>query len=99
MPASLPIAVLVLAAILLAAFLLRRASHQAKPSGLANTTILLIRHSEKPHSGRVLNQAGRTRAHAYARYFTPFQYRNQSLVIDTLIAGADSKRSIRPRLT
>jgi hypothetical protein len=99
MLASLLIAALVLAALLLAALLLRRASRQSKTSGLANTTVLLIRHSEKPGTGRVLNQAGRTRAHAYARYFAPFQHSNQSLTIDTLIAGADSKRSIRPRLT
>ncbi len=99
MSASLVIAVLVLAILLLAWLRFRRSSRQPKTSGLANTTILLIRHSEKPGTGRVLNQAGRTRAHAYSRYFAPFQYAGQSLVIDTLIAGADSKRSIRPRLT
>jgi hypothetical protein len=89
---------------LVAAFLIvqyfRARFHQRRPDNqLANTTILIVRHSEKPASGRVLNQQGRTRAHAYAHYFAPFQHANQTLSIDTLIAGADSKRSIRPRLT
>ena len=99
MTASLLIAAIVLAAILLLTFLARRLSRRTKPSGLANATILLIRHSEKPASGRELNQAGRTRAQAYARYFTPFRFSGQSLNLDTLIAGADSERSMRPRLT
>ena len=95
---TLPIAALVLAAILIAAYLLRR-TRKHRPTRLANTTLLIIRHSEKPATGRLLNQAGRTRAHAYARYFLPFQPGDQSLTIDTLIAAADSKRSMRPRLT
>jgi hypothetical protein len=80
------------------AYLLRRVAKR-RASRLANTTILIIRHSEKPVSGRVLNREGRARAHAYAHYFAPFQHAGQSLELDILIAGADSKRSIRPRLT
>ena len=88
----------ILAVAAIAAYLLKRvSSHRA--SRLANATILIIRHSEKPATGRVLNKEGQARAKAYAHYFAPFYFAGQAFTVDTLIAGADSKRSIRPRQT
>ena len=99
-PETLRITAVCLAVAFLVIQYFRTRFRQRRPQNqLANTTILIIRHSEKPTSGRVLNQQGRTRAHAYAHYFAPFQHAAQSFTIDTLIAGADSKRSIRPHLT
>jgi hypothetical protein len=66
---------------------------------LANNTILIIRHSEKPDTGTGLNAAGETRARLYSKYFQPFQEDGLSIQVDSLYAGADSKNSLRPRLT
>ena len=66
---------------------------------LANNTILIIRHSEKPETGTGLNAAGETRARLYSKYFQPFQEDGLSIQVDGLYAGADSKSSLRPRLT
>jgi hypothetical protein len=34
-----------------------------------NTSILMVRHAEKPDSGKDLSVTGQERAHAYAVYF------------------------------
>lgn len=71
-------------------------------NGFSGTTILLIRHAEKPpeDSGdRGLIPAGQARAKAYASYFQNFAVDGKTLKIDTLIATADSRKSDRPRLT
>ncbi len=66
---------------------------------LANNTVLIIRHSEKPDTGTGLNAAGEARARLYSKYFQPFQEEGLSIQVDSLYAGADSKSSLRPRLT
>ena len=80
----------------------------AQPSGpgLAGTTLLIIRHAEKPADpaddatgGPGLTPAGEARARAYATYFRNFAVDGKVLHIDTLVATADSAKSMRPRLT
>ena len=66
---------------------------------LANNTVLIIRHSEKPDTGSGLNAQGEARARLYEKYFQPFQEEGLSVQVDSLYAGADSKNSMRPRLT
>jgi hypothetical protein len=67
--------------------------------GLAGDTVLIIRHAEKPDSGRGLSDAGQQRADAYVKYFHPFTAGGGSVNIDWLIAASDSKGSERSRLT
>ena len=91
---------LTLASVLLGSLLLSNlSSAQQVPSHLANNTVLIIRHSEKPDTGNGLNAAGEARARLYAKYFQPFQEEGLSIQIDSLYAGADSANSLRPRLT
>jgi hypothetical protein len=77
----------------------------AQPSGpgLAGTTLLIIRHAEKPQDegvgGPGLTPAGEARARAYATYLRSFAVDGKVLHIDTLVATADSAGSMRPRLT
>lgn len=66
---------------------------------LANNTVLIIRHAEKPPLGRELTPTGQERANDYAHYFEPFRDGGLNFRVDALYAGADSKDSIRPRLT
>lgn len=66
---------------------------------LANATVLVIRHAEKPKSGSGLTPEGIARAEKYAHYFHPFIDGETKVEIDTLYAGADSAESVRPRLT
>ena len=66
---------------------------------LADNTVLIIRHSEKPEEGTGLTRLGEERARLYAKYFEPFQEQGLSIPVDCLYAGADSKNSMRPRLT
>ena len=74
-------------------------SAQEARNYLANNTVLIIRHSEKPDTETGLNAAGEARAHLYTKYFQPFQEEGLSIQVDSLYAGADSKSSMRPRLT
>ena len=69
--------------------------------GLANVTLLIVRHAEKPQSegDRGLAPAGEARAKAYATYFRHFSVDGTPVAIDTLIASSDSDESARPRLT
>jgi hypothetical protein len=78
-----------------------QASVDAQPAQdyLANNTVLIIRHTEKPETGNGLTPQGEERARLYAKYFEPFHEEGLSISVDCLYAGADSKNSIRPRLT
>jgi hypothetical protein len=67
--------------------------------GLADTTVLIIRHAEKPQEGSGLTPEGEARAEAYVKYFQRFSVNGESVRPDTLIAAADSSESQRPRLT
>jgi hypothetical protein len=75
------------------------AQPQSAPNHLANNTILIVRHSEKPATGTGLTPQGEARAQLYVKYFQPFQEEGLSILVDSLYAGADSASSIRPRLT
>lgn len=70
---------------------------------LANTTIVLIRHAEKPESGTGLSPAGEARASAYVDFFTNFRPIgmdvSDSFQINALFAAAHSAGSERPSLT
>jgi hypothetical protein len=72
---------------------------QTAPTQLANNTVLIVRHAEKPADGAGLTPLGEARAQAYASYFQPFHDGGFSLHISSLYAGADSAKSQRPRLT
>lgn len=67
--------------------------------GLKDTVVLLIRHAEKPDTGNYLTPAGEERAKAYINYFRSYAVDSKPITIDHLFAAADSKGSIRPRLT
>lgn len=67
--------------------------------GLADTTVLIIRHAEKPASGSGLTPEGEARAQAYVGYFEHFSVDGAPMVPNALYAAADSKSSMRPRLT
>jgi len=71
--------------------------------GPASTTLLIIRHAEKPadktNGGPGLTPAGEARAKSYADYFRNFRVDGAPVRIDTLIATADTPNSARPRLT
>lgn len=66
---------------------------------LANTTILVIRHAEKPETGDGLMPAGEARAAAYPRYFSGLKVDGHAVHFTHLFAATDSKKSHRPRLT
>lgn len=72
---------------------------QQEPNHLANATVLVIRHAEKPAEGASLNPDGVVRAGKYAHYFNPFVLDGVAIPIDALYAGSDSADSVRPRLT
>ncbi|MDE1156548.1 MAG: hypothetical protein PW735_12580 [Acidobacteriaceae bacterium] len=71
----------------------------ATPNHLANTTVLIVRHAEKPVEGSSLTPQGFKRAEAYAHYFAPFEMDGKLLEINALYAASDTKNSVRPRLT
>ena len=77
----------------------QRALAQAAPDYLANNTVLIIRHSEKPTQGSGLTPQGEARAKAYIKYFQNFRDGDLAFGVDGLYAGADSAESMRPRLT
>jgi hypothetical protein len=72
---------------------------QGIPNQLANTTILVIRHAEDADSSPGLSPQGVQRAKQYADYFEPFREQGMKLSVNSLFAGADSAKSVRPRLT
>ncbi len=69
--------------------------------GLANATLLVVRHAEKPADAGDggLSPAGEARAKAYATYFQHLEIDGSAVHIGTLVASADSRESARPRLT
>lgn len=75
------------------------AKHDHSGDGLADTTVMIIRHAEKPESGPGLTPEGEARAQAYVAYFEHFSVNGQPMVPNALYAAADSKSSMRPRLT
>lgn len=65
-----------------------------------NSTILIIRHAEKPRGGVGLAATGRARALAYVDYFQSFSVGGgPPLTIDYVFAAANSNSSCRPQLT
>jgi hypothetical protein len=90
---------LITASVLLVGSLSYSALAQEARNYLANNTVLLVRHAEKPETGNGLTPLGEARARLYANYFEPFQEEGLSIFVDCLYAGADSPNSIRPRLT
>ncbi|HZR19463.1 MAG TPA: flagellar basal body-associated protein FliL [Verrucomicrobiae bacterium] len=67
--------------------------------GLSGTTILIIRHAEKPVSGSGLATEGQARADAYVGYFRSLRLDSQPVHLDYLVAAEDSEHSLRSRLT
>lgn len=72
---------------------------EATAIGLADATVAIIRHGEKPKSGIGLSPTGEKRAQAYSAYFQHLTLDGHPFRPDTLIATADSKNSARERLT
>ena len=72
---------------------------QAESTSLKNSTILIIRHAEKPEEGDGLTPAGEKRAAAYVDYFKGYKVDGKPLKLSHLFAATDSKKSKRPRLT
>jgi hypothetical protein len=68
-------------------------------AGLADATILIVRHAEKPDTGPGLTPAGQARAQACVAFFENFNLDGTRVRPDYLIAAADSSSSVRPRLT
>lgn len=79
---------------------------------LANTTILIVRHAEKParqgnddSRGPGLSPAGQRRAEQYVDYFQPYRAssvdgtESKAIAVDRLFAAADTNSSHRSRLT
>ncbi|MBK8049242.1 MAG: flagellar basal body-associated protein FliL [Anaerolineales bacterium] len=66
-----------------------------------NSTVILIRHAEKPEDASDFNlaPAGRARAHAYVAYFQNLALDGQPIQIRRMVAAADSAESQRPKLT
>jgi len=73
---------------------------QAKTtSQLKNATVLIIRHAEKPESGKHLSPAGVRRAQAYVDFFNSFTLNSHLVKVDHLFAAKKSKNSDRPSET
>jgi len=68
-------------------------------SGPKDAVVLIIRHGEKPDTGRVLSPAGQERAEAYKDYFEKFTVDSEPMRPDAVFAAKDTKGSERPRLT
>ncbi|WP_426618876.1 flagellar basal body-associated protein FliL [Pseudomonas rustica] len=90
---------LLMVAVVTVSVLVLSFAHGSAASGLRNTTVLIVRHAEKPDVGRELNAQGQQRAAAYADYFAPLKLADETLTPQRLIATADSPQSIRPRQT
>ncbi|WP_421916906.1 phosphoglycerate mutase family protein [Mesorhizobium sp.] len=68
-------------------------------SGLADATVVIIRHGEKPDSGPELSPQGQAHAQAYVGYFQHLVLNGVPFRPDMLVASADSRNSARERLT
>ena len=74
-----------------------RVATQGPP--LANVEVLIIRHGEKPDSGKELNPAGVARSKAYVAFFKNLKIAGQPVHLDHIFATAEGKNSDRERLT
>jgi hypothetical protein len=83
-------------AVLFASTLTAAADSQDGPK---DAVVLIIRHGEKPDSGRDLSPRGQQRAEAYVHYFQQFTVDSKPLRPNAVFAAKDSKESERPRLT
>jgi phosphohistidine phosphatase SixA len=90
------------ALVLLVIALVIKASWHPGPTannpGLVNTTVLILRHAEKPDQGSKLSETGEARAQAYATYFSKAENLPAGK-ITYIYATSDSSQSERPRLT
>ena len=68
-------------------------------SGPKDAVVLIIRHGEKPDTGRDLSPAGQERAEAYKDYFQKFTVDSKPLTPDVIFAAKDTNGSRRPRQT
>jgi hypothetical protein len=91
--------VMVLSMLVVSPLATAKHDHANGENGLADTTVMIIRHAEKPESGPGLTPDGEARARAYVGYFEQFAVNGQSMTPNTLYASADSTSSMRPRLT
>ena len=66
---------------------------------LARTTVLLIRHAEKPDDGTGLSPAGVARANTYVHYFTNYQINGATIKLTALFAATNTSSSHREYLT
>src|SRR5437773_1078826 len=81
-------------------FVLAVEAGQAKTtSPLRNATVLIIRHAEKPETGKHLSPGGVRRAQAYVGFFKSLRLDSHPVKIDHLFAAHESKNSDRPRET
>ena len=65
----------------------------------SKSTVLLVRHAEKPEQGTGLTPEGQRHAVAFVDFFTHYRLGRQSLKVDALFAAKDSVHSMRSRLT
>ena len=68
-------------------------------SRLKNATVLIIRHAEKPKTGKHLTPAGVRRAQAYVAYFKSLRIDSHLVKLDHLFVAQESKHSDRCRET
>lgn len=64
-----------------------------------NSTIVIIRHGEKPASGTGLDMMGQARAQAYSIYLNNYPSPANPIKFNYLFASEDSGKSSRPKLT
>lgn len=64
-------------------------------SPLKNATVVIIRHAEKPETGKHLSPAGTIRAQAYVDFFKSFTVDSHPVKLDHLFAAGESKHSDR----
>jgi hypothetical protein len=62
---------------------------------LKNATVLIIRHAEKPETGKHLSPAGVRRAQPYVAYFESLRIDSHPVKLDHLFAAQESKHSDR----
>jgi hypothetical protein len=73
--------------------------HAKSTTHLKDATVLIIRHAEKPETGKDLAPAGVRRAEAYVAFFRSLTVNSHPVKIDHLFAAHQSKNSDRCRET
>src|SRR4029077_12672312 len=68
-------------------------------SGPKDAVVLIIRHGEKPDTGRDLSPSGQERAQAYIHYFQEVTVDSKQLPPDAILPAKDTKTSQRPLQT